>query len=302
MVKQSRKKSVSAYYDATVTGSRDHYDTKAFSDLTREYPANYFRLQLLLKSFKQKKIRRVFEVGVGEGTPLVALAKSGMDPMGFDIAPRMVEEAKKNLVKNGLDEKRVFWGDIQKRNSYAPKLRGVKPFDGLLALGVMPHVNDDVQVLKNMGSMVKKGGTVFIEFRNVLFSLFTQNKYTKEFILDGLLKDVDPKMKKIVESEIVQRLRVDIGRPADKAANADARRYDSIPSKFHNPFEVPELFKKAGFTSMRYLWYHYHPAMPYLENQNPALFRSEAIALEGESSGWRGYFLCSAFVIEATKK
>jgi len=41
--------------------------------------------------------------------------------------------------------------------------------------------------------------------------------------------------------------------------------------------------------------------MPYLGEKIPELFRKEAISLEREPSGWRGYFLCSAFVVEATK-
>ena len=49
-------------------------------------------------------------------------------------------------------------------------------------------------------------------------------------------------------------------------------------------------------------WYHYHAAMPYLEDKMPELFRTESIRLEHEASNWRGFFLCSAFVIEAVKK
>jgi hypothetical protein len=33
----------------------------------------------------------------------------------------------------------------------------------------------------------------------------------------------------------------------------------------------------------------------------PELFREEAVRLEHETSGWRGLFLCSAFVVEAVK-
>ena len=39
--------------------------------------------------------------------------------------------------------------------------------------------------------------------------------------------------------------------------------------------------------------------MPYLEGNMAELFRKEAVRLEHESSNWRGYFLCSAFVVEA---
>ena len=77
--------------------------------------------------------------------------------------------------------------------------------------------------------------------------------------------------------------------------------YDAILSKFHNPFEVLDLFKKCGFIESKLLWYHYHPAMPYLSNEDMALFRDEALKLEHDATGWKGLFLCSAFVVEAVK-
>ena len=57
----------------------------------------------------------------------------------------------------------------------------------------MPHVRNDDFTLNNMKSMVKSGGHVFIEFRNKLFSLFTFNRYTLEFIMDDLLRGVSAK-------------------------------------------------------------------------------------------------------------
>jgi hypothetical protein len=82
---------------------------------------------------------------------------------------------------------------------------------------------------------------------------------------------------------------------------SEAPGYDAITSRFHNPFEVLELFRRHRFENTKLLWYHYHPAMPYLQSANPELFREEAIRLEHECSGWRGLFLCSAFVVEAIK-
>jgi hypothetical protein len=77
--------------------------------------------------------------------------------------------------------------------------------------------------------------------------------------------------------------------------------YDAVLSRFHNPFEVVELFERVGFREIKHLFYHYHPAMPYLASSAPTAFREEALRLEHETSNWRGFFLCSAFVIEAVK-
>lgn len=88
----------------------------------------------------------------------------------------------------------------------------------------------------------------------------------------------------------------------DEMADSDAPGYDAILSKFPNPFEVVGNFKKHGFVDIKLLWYYYHPSRPYLQGSMPELFREEAIRLEHDPSNWRGYFLCSAFVVEAVKQ
>jgi hypothetical protein len=77
--------------------------------------------------------------------------------------------------------------------------------------------------------------------------------------------------------------------------------YDAILAKFHNPLSMASQFKRLGFSDIELLWYHFHPAMPLLNDVDPLLFREEAIRLEGDSAGWRGMFLCSAFVVQARR-
>lgn len=200
-------------------------------------------------------------------------------------------------------------GSIQDPITYSPLLADGQ-FDALLAMGVTPHIRNDEFVLSNMRDLVKPGGRVFIEFRNKLFSLFTFNRYTLEFIMDDLLIEVSPKLKKLVEKDLMKRLELDKPTPrltsqsanlTEGKINANVPGYDAILSKFHNPFEVLELFKKCGFIDSQLLWYHYHPAMPYLSSEDENLFRDESLKLEHNTSGWKGLFLCSAFVVEAVK-
>lgn len=295
-------KSVSAHYDASAAGYHLQYQKELLSDVSRDYPANYFRLQLVLNSCVEKNAKRIIEVGVGEGTPLLTMAKAGMEVAGFDISAEMVKKSKTTLSSNGLNPDNIIWGDIQDPLSYA-SLVGNGQYDALLAMGVMPHIRNDAESLTNMKALVKPGGSVFIEFRNKLFSLFTFNRYTYEFILDDLLAGVSPEIKNLVAADLKKRLQMD--KPSARIQHDEdhaAPGYDAILSKFHNPFEVADLFRKSGFCDVKFLWYHYHPAMPYLSEANQALFRDEALKLEHDSISWRGFFLCSAFVIEAVKE
>jgi 2-polyprenyl-3-methyl-5-hydroxy-6-metoxy-1,4-benzoquinol methylase len=292
--------SVSHHYDAGAKNYHLQYDRELLHDTSRDYPANYFRLQLLLNSFIAKGLKRVIEVGVGEGTPLSTLARTGMDVWGFDISEAMVQKSKERMQENKLNPEHIFWGDIQDPITYSHALRDGL-FDGLMAMGVMPHVENDDMVIDNMATLVRPGGSVFIEFRNKLFSLFTLNRHTSDFILNDLLKGVSPELKEVVAKDLNARLRMDMPPQCISVKGTDAPGYDAILSKFHNPFEVMELFEKHNFGEIKLHWYHYHPAMPFLGSTDPSLFRQEAIRLEHEPSNWRGYFLCSAFVVEAVK-
>ena len=298
------KKSVAEYYDGSADGYHVQYERELLADTEKYYPANYFRMHLLINSFVKNNLKKVVEIGVGEGTPLVQLARAGMSVSGIDISHNMVAKAKENFSRNGLDESKISWGDIQDPMTYNQLLNEGK-FDGLFAMGVMPHVHNDEFVLGNIKNMVKPGGKVFIEFRNKLFSLFTFNRYTKEFILDDLLAGVSSELKDLVANDLENRLEMDKPTPRLKETSAgtndgDYVGYDAILSKFHNPFEAEQLFAKLGYKDINFLWYHYHPAMPFLSDQAKALFRNEALRLEHEVTGWRGFFLCSAFVIETT--
>lgn len=291
---------VSKHYDAVAVNYHQQYEREGLHNLSRPYPANYFRLQLLLNSFATKRLKRVIEVGVGEGTPLGTLGRAGIDIWGFDISSAMVEASRAHMRENGMDPDHIFFADIQDPTTYAQVFKDGL-FDGLMAMGVMPHIANDDAVLENMATLVRPGGTVFIEFRNSLFSLFTFNRYTADFILNDLLAGVSAEVKETVAKDLESRLRMDMPPRRNKIDGSDAPGYDAILSRFHNPFEVFELFAKHGFHDAKLLWYHYHPAMPYLESGMQGLFRQEAIRLEHEASGWRGLFLCSAFVVEAVK-
>ena len=65
--------------------------------------------------------------------------------------------------------------------------------------------------------------------------------------------------------------------------------------------ELARQLADAGFDDVRVHYFHYHAGMPYLQSEDPDAFRRADVALEDDSSGWRGMFLASAFVIHARR-
>jgi cyclopropane fatty-acyl-phospholipid synthase-like methyltransferase len=212
----------------------------------------------------------------------------------------MVKRARARLEQAGLPASTVCWGDIQDCVTFAHQLRD-GPFDAAIAAGVLPHVDNDALFLENLKMLLRPGGTALVEFRNKLFSLFTFNSKTRELIVEDLLRGVDPAVVRAVDEDLQGRLALEEPRPRTSRPDG-APGYDEILSRFHNPFELLDAFARAGYADARIHWYHYHPAPPLLEGELGEAFRRAAFALEHDPSDWRGYFLCSAGVVEATNR
>src|SRR5215471_15400439 len=103
------KQDIAKLYDAE---SGDYHQMYQRENLEKpgRYPANYFRLQILVQRLASSNAKRVYEVGVGEGTPLLTMAKMGFDVAGCDISQEMVTAARKNFKAQGLDEHLIQWG------------------------------------------------------------------------------------------------------------------------------------------------------------------------------------------------
>ena len=129
--------------------------------------------------------------------------------------------------------------------------------------------------------------------------MFTFNRLTKEFILDELLRGVPEEIRATVSADLDHRLATD---KPPRRTRPTGDGYDEILSRFHNPFELADVVRAQGYDDIRFHWYNFHPAYPLLADSIDAtLYRQAQIDLEGDSC-WRGMFLCSAGLIEATKR
>ena len=289
MTEKDSTEKVKDYYDAAAKGYGDRYKKENLWTHPK-YPANYFRHQILLQRLSGTGAKKIYEIGVGEGTPLLMLAKMGFEVAGCDISPAMVEIARANLKNEGVATPNIIEADVEDSISLSSQLGWGA--DVVVAFGVLPHVANAKLMLDNVHALLHGRGKVFIEFRNSLFSLFTLNRNTKDFIVDQLLASVDRKVRDAVAVE-VERC-VDMTSPPLPTGQS----YETIRATYHNPLELEEQFASSGFSNFQLHWYHYHPAMPRQESALGRSFREEAFKLE-HSGDWRGMFLCSAGIVEA---
>ena len=289
---------VASHYDGSASTYADQYDeSKIWTN--KEYPANFFRLKLVRRILADAGVTSLYEHGVGDATPLVTIAGDGIRVAGNDVSPEMVKFARANMIRHGLDPESINLLDVQSHDSIDIERWRAGSFDAVMALGVIPHVEDDRWFVSSMDKFLDPGGRLLLQFRNSMFSMFTFNRLTKEFVMDELLPEVPESIREIVSADLDQRLAVD---KPPKRTRPTGDGYDEILSKFHNPFELSEIVKSFGYKDLQFHWYNYHPAYPMLAGSiDPKVYRQAQMDLEGDTS-WRGMFLCSAGLIQAVKE
>lgn len=290
---------VSAHYDGSAPSYHEQYDPDLIW-ANAEYPANFFRLQKVIDVLRSRGVTSAYELGAGEASPIIRVREElGIEVRASDLSPEMVRLGKDNLERHGMDRDWLSQVDINDREAVRAEADRVGQFDAVLALGVIPHVEDDDWFVEAMSMFVKPGGTLVLQFRNSMFSMFTFNRLTKEFILDDLMAPIPEAFRDAVAADLDGRLAVD--KPPKREWDKDAPAYDEILARFHNPFELSEVVKRHGFFDLSFGWYNYHPTYPMIAGQFDAKkYREAQIALESDDS-WRGMFLCSAGMIYATK-
>ncbi|MDA9334082.1 class I SAM-dependent methyltransferase [Actinomycetota bacterium] len=290
--------SVASHYDGSASTYSDQYnEDKIWTN--EEYPANFFRLKLVRRILSDAGVTSLYEHGVGDATPLVTIAGDGIRVAGNDVSPEMVKFARANMTEHGLDPEAINLLDVQSHDAIDTERKRAGSFDAVMALGVIPHVEDDRWFVDSMDKFLEPGGRLLLQFRNSMFSMFTFNRLTEEFVMDELLPEVPQSIREIVSADLDQRLAVD---KPPKRTRPTGDGYDEILSKFHNPFELSEIVKSFGYKDLQFHWYNYHPAYPMLAGSiDPKVYRQAQMDLEGDTS-WRGMFLCSAGLIEAVKE
>jgi SAM-dependent methyltransferase len=292
--------SVAAHYDGSAPTYHEQYD-ESLLWANAEYPANHFRLQLVSRVLQRVGASSAYELGAGEATPIIRLHRDlGLRIAASDLSPEMVRLGRENLARNGLDPDLLAELDVQDTDAVEAERARVGEFDAVLALGVIPHVKDDDGFVEAMTRFCRPGGTLLLQFRNSMFSMFTFNRLTRSFILDELLVAVPESFRDVVAEDLDARLAVHL--PPQRTWDKDAPAYDEILARFHNPFELADVVRRHGDRDIRFHWYNFHPTYPMLAGRfDPSEYRRAQMALEGDES-WRGMFLCSAGVIEATRE
>jgi SAM-dependent methyltransferase len=288
----------SCYSTWSTSYYRDYYGPDA------PYPPVH--AELLRRLILESGARTVLDAGCGPASFLRHLAGDHLELFGFDLTSEMVDEGRRVFVELGLDPERVWQGSVLEPAAYhGPRGRErTEPFDAAVCVGVMPHIppEHDGAVFANLRGALRPGGLAVVEARNQLFSLFTLNRPSYEFIRDELVRadslvaragEAGPEIISAMQA-MQSQFRMDL--PPIRRGKADEPGYDEVVSRTHNPLTVRAQFAAAGFQDVRVLFYHFHAVPPALAEGFPEFFLRESLAME-HPEDWRGHFMASAFLL-----
>jgi SAM-dependent methyltransferase len=261
-------------------------------------------VDIVRRSLAAVGAQSVLDAGCGPASMLRELVDLGLERYGFDLTPEMVVEARRVLGTQGVPAERVWEGSVTDPAAFRspPDSAG---YDAAICFGVLPHIRaeDDARVLENLVNSVRPGGLILAEARNVLFALFTLNRYSRDLFRSALI-DVDrlraqataeelPKLDEAL-ALVDKQFRLDL--PPVRKGKSGEPGYDEVLSRTHNPFVVRDLAARHGLVDVEILFYHYHCLPPMFERELPELYRRQSVAME-DPRDWRGHFMASAFIV-----
>lgn len=286
-----------------------------YSTWGERYYADYYKsdaayppvhTDIVRELLRAQDINTVLDAGCGPASMLRDLTGIGLDLYGFDLTPEMVAEARRVMSTHGVDANRIWQGSVMESSAFSGASDGKKSFDAGICFGVLPHLpaGGEASLIANFKKVVRPGGLIAIEARNELFSLFTLNRYSRDFFQSRLLNVVGLRERAGVDlgsldsalHQLEDRFRMDL--PPLRKGYESEPGYDEVLSRLHNPFELAHLARSQGLVDVQVLFYHFHALPPMLQSSVPELFRRESLAME-DPHDWRGNFMASAFILVA---
>ncbi|HTA46987.1 MAG TPA: methyltransferase domain-containing protein [Bryobacteraceae bacterium] len=113
-----------------------------------------YRLGLIRQAARFRPVDTVLEVGCGNGLHLLTLAREFGSGLGVDLSPAMIEAARVEAGKRGLEHRTTFIVDKGERlDSVADA-----SIDVVFCIGAIEHMLDQAQVFRNAYRVLRAGG------------------------------------------------------------------------------------------------------------------------------------------------
>jgi len=120
------------------------------------------RIEWLCQRLTPGRDVKVFDVGCGAGVAALELVRRGFYVHGIDVSERMVALSRERFAVEGVPPDRYRFTCVDLLSGSVPPAS----FDGVVALGFLQYVPDELQALRILHGVLKPGGALIISGPN----------------------------------------------------------------------------------------------------------------------------------------
>ncbi|WP_425403085.1 class I SAM-dependent methyltransferase [Hwanghaeella sp.] len=240
--------------------------------------------------------KHVVDIGCGGGHLVEPFLQAGSAATCVDFSPRMLTWCGRRL-KGHAGSK----GNLRFVEACASDLSGLDDdcADLVLCVGPLEYCSDDEakSILAECARITRPGGTLISAHLNMLFDLFTLDKFTVEFYRRALAPNFELSDEKL--AWVTDRMRSRLSIPTGEEKTESIR--ETVKTRTDNPLTVNDGFKPFGFTVDTLKFTRFFAAPPFCGNEDTAIAQ-HTIGIEKElSETWVGYVAASSYLVKATK-
>ncbi|MFB0558718.1 MAG: class I SAM-dependent methyltransferase [Candidatus Bathyarchaeia archaeon] len=211
---------------------KSYYDENAEMEWERLVQDAYHRLEYIVTMYFLEKYLpekgMILDAGGGPGRYTIDLVKMDYDVVLFDLSPRSLEVARREIKKAGLEGrvKKIVEGSITDLSEF-----GEGSFDAVLCLGPLSHLleeDDRNKAITELIRVAKKDAPIFAS----VISLYGVYRVVLKRLTDELL---NPSHEEMFTKGIHR-----------EDWHVDVSRRGFTDAKFFHPTEVRELFEDQG--------------------------------------------------------
>lgn len=123
------------------------------------------QMQELVPLLKKHKVNTILDCACGTGLQSIGLAKEGFNVTGSDLSEKMLEIARENAKKEGINGIKFFQSDFREMRRKVNNC-----FDAVICMGnSIPHLKENSDILeafKNIYDCLEMGGIAVFDIRN----------------------------------------------------------------------------------------------------------------------------------------
>jgi len=177
----------------------------------------FSRRRVVFEMARKLRFKKMADLGCGSGGYLEIKKERECEYYGLDFSEHMLQSAKKRAEQLNLKEGVHFYKGNAEETPYAENT-----FDLIIAIGLIEYFDDPHKIIKEIGRILRKGGTVIIQS-------FMPTPYVQSLFFT-----------------------------AASIKNCIPGRKNDIEHKKYNKKQLDGLFEKHGFRVVDYAYSNFH--------------------------------------------